>query len=302
MPSFFRREREQAAIERCLSGVPSFQVLFGASSVGKTALLRQILSSPKYHVLHYDCRIAGFADLSSLYLSLATQLESYFIAISHMEGYDVFEQESWAFKHDRGAVEERVKAGGEIKTADVARLMERFQSSLLKYWEFEPETPEDKEQKEQGKDSDKVPDSQQQKASSLKRQGSISERTVDTVAKAKETERQYREQNGAQADKAEAPSKPTKVVPVLLLDEAHKLPALLHSDETMKSLLDSFLVLTKRTFPRIPTHRSIISCNLNRGQTASRRTGDQRLLLHATPSTDEHPPALLHDDCGRSLL
>lgn len=248
LPSFFKREREQAAVERCLSGVPSFQVLFGASSVGKTALLRQILATSKYHVLHIDCRIAGFADLSSLYLSLATQLESYFMTISRMEGYDVFEQESWAFKHDRGAVEERVKAGGEIKTADVARLMERFQSSLLKYWEFEPDLAEedsDRSDKEQ-------PDQQEQKAASLKRQGSIAERTVDTVAKAEETERRYEEgEEDPSSDVGEGgkkKKKPTKMVPVMLLDEAHKLPALLQSEDTMKSLLDAFLVLTKREF------------------------------------------------------
>lgn len=95
LPSFFPRKKEQEAIERCLSGVPSFLVLFGASSVGKTALLRQILSDEKYHVLHFDLRIAGFADLPSLYFSLALQLEYYFREIvQQLPGYNVFEQES----------------------------------------------------------------------------------------------------------------------------------------------------------------------------------------------------------------
>lgn len=40
------------------------------SSPSQTALLRQVLSSNKFHVLHFDLRIAGFADLASLYMSL----------------------------------------------------------------------------------------------------------------------------------------------------------------------------------------------------------------------------------------
>jgi AAA+ ATPase superfamily predicted ATPase len=89
--------------------VPAFTVLFGSSSVGKTALLRQVLSdSDKYHVLHFDLRIAGFADLSSLYFSLSQQLESYFAVIPEQMGsewgWDEFEKESWAFKVSRKTV------------------------------------------------------------------------------------------------------------------------------------------------------------------------------------------------------
>ena len=36
----------------------------------QTALLRQVLTQSSYHVLHFDLRIAGFADLASLYMSL----------------------------------------------------------------------------------------------------------------------------------------------------------------------------------------------------------------------------------------
>ena len=67
LPGFFSRPNEILAIERCLSGVPSFTVLFGASSVGKTALLREVLSRKQYRVIAFDLRIAGFADLTSLH-------------------------------------------------------------------------------------------------------------------------------------------------------------------------------------------------------------------------------------------
>jgi AAA+ ATPase superfamily predicted ATPase len=57
-------------LQRTLSGVPTLTILFGGTSAGKTALLRQVLTQDKYHVLAFDLRIAGFADLASLYFSL----------------------------------------------------------------------------------------------------------------------------------------------------------------------------------------------------------------------------------------
>ena len=68
----------------------------------QTALLREILSSDKYHVLHFDLRIAGFADLASLYNSLSMQMEQYFDEVAkNMEGYEEFEREAWSFKVNR---------------------------------------------------------------------------------------------------------------------------------------------------------------------------------------------------------
>jgi hypothetical protein len=65
----------------------------------QTTLLREVLSQPQYHVLHFDLRIAGFADLSSLYTSLSAQIEQYFVDIANtMEGYEEFEREAWSFK------------------------------------------------------------------------------------------------------------------------------------------------------------------------------------------------------------
>ena len=98
LPGFFPRNTELKLLERTLDAEPAFTVLFGASSVGKTALLRQLLSSDRYHVLHFDLRIAGFADLESLYMSLSQQMEQYFGALSEMEGYKEFEKEGWGFK------------------------------------------------------------------------------------------------------------------------------------------------------------------------------------------------------------
>lgn len=44
-------------------------------------------------------------------------------------GWGEFEKESWAFKHDRIAIEKRMEGGGVVKTSDIAHLMELFQAS-----------------------------------------------------------------------------------------------------------------------------------------------------------------------------
>jgi len=156
LPGFFPRKVEMKAIERVLDGDPTFTVLFGASSVGKTALLREVLSGEQYHVLHFDLRIPGFADLASLYMSLSQQMEQYFEEVATMEGYEEFRKEAWAFKvrmimflspvlmicrtqHDRLGVERRTLSEDPsvklpmlptlptIRTSDISRLMELFQ-------------------------------------------------------------------------------------------------------------------------------------------------------------------------------
>jgi hypothetical protein len=43
-------------------------------------------------------RIAGFADLASLYTSLSQQMEQYFEEIGKLAGYEEFEREGWSFK------------------------------------------------------------------------------------------------------------------------------------------------------------------------------------------------------------
>jgi hypothetical protein len=52
-----------------------------------------------YHVLHFDLRIPGFADMTSLYMSMSQQMEQYFDRISKtMPGYEEFRKEGWEFK------------------------------------------------------------------------------------------------------------------------------------------------------------------------------------------------------------
>jgi hypothetical protein len=48
----------------------------------------------------------------------AIQMEQFFFSLTKVnEGYENFEKESWAFKHDRLRVEKRLENGGEVKTS-----------------------------------------------------------------------------------------------------------------------------------------------------------------------------------------
>ncbi|GAA5866076.1 hypothetical protein JCM8547_000588 [Rhodosporidiobolus lusitaniae] len=314
LPGFFDRPNEIKALQRALGSVPTFTVLFGASSTGKTALLRQVLSSDKYHVLHFDLRIAGFADLASLYFSLSTQLESYFAAIPDLlgreYGWGEFEKESWAFKHSRHEIMERLEGGGEVKTSDVAHLLELFQSALLSYWSFQPMTPAQRQRFEQRKKEDeeaakdKKPsrpsssssssslDSKSPSTSSTSsstsnpdpvlyashhsndptearmRQGAVPAPKLEKEGKDKEKEdlfsarsiraeedeegrkggrnKEVEEKRKREDEEDEEPKPPPKRVPCLFIDEAHKLPALIKDEESMRCLLDAFTTLTKQ--------------------------------------------------------
>jgi len=66
-------------LRKILAGNPQLNVLYGATSVGKTALLRQVLASDDdFYVIKFDLRISGFGDLRSLYIALCQQFRSVF--------------------------------------------------------------------------------------------------------------------------------------------------------------------------------------------------------------------------------
>ncbi|KAH9063275.1 hypothetical protein EDB87DRAFT_1575660 [Lactarius vividus] len=241
LPTFFSRPAELQAVGRTLEEEPCFTVLFGASSVGKTALLRQLLTSDKYHVLHFDLRIAGFADLDSLYISLSQQMEQYFNCIADMKGYEDFEKEAWGFKHDRLSVERRLSdanGSGQIRTSDIARLMELFQSSLLKYTDFSP--PERSECAPSPEPRARSSPVSNQSRTRPFRWWPLRSASRDRLVQRKPS------QSEARPAQEKRSTRPVKRMPVFFLDEAHKLPGLIQSVEAMKALLDSMLVLTKQ--------------------------------------------------------
>ncbi|KAH0831186.1 hypothetical protein J3R83DRAFT_13763 [Lanmaoa asiatica] len=270
LPEFLPREAELRVIERALEGEPSFT----------TALLREVLSRDRFHVLHFDLRIPGFADVSSLYTSLSQQMERYFEDVStNMPGFEEFRREACAFKHDRLDVERRLSeapmgsVGSQVRASDIARLMEMFQVrllllclsqyrqvqtpqySLVRYAEFEP--PEDvNELGHQGRKESDI--------SSERTHVNNSSPLLRSRWFFKRAKRGSESARGMSSSMIKEPEKPSKKIPVLFFDEAHKLygsliqevfhsfsssvnrPSLVQSTETIRCLLDSMLVLTKQ--------------------------------------------------------
>lgn len=247
LPGFFHREAEIRAIDRALGGAPSFTVVFGASSVGKTALIREVLANDRYHVLHFDLRIPGFADVFSLYMSLSQQMEQYFEEIAaNLPGFEEFRKEAWGFKHDRLNVERRISEapvgsiGSQVRTSDVARLMELFQSSLLRYAEFEP--LESSELAPIGKKGSDASSDQTQ----VNHPSAISKFFHRNGRRSCDGAREMSSTAVNSNPREKDPEKFVKRMPVLFFDEAHRLPALIQSVDTMRCLLDSMLALTKQ--------------------------------------------------------
>lgn len=82
LPGFHGRQNEQALLRRILSNTPKLSVIFGATSVGKTALLREVLAGDDFYVIKFDLRISGFADLRTLYIALCEQFQMFFEDVS----------------------------------------------------------------------------------------------------------------------------------------------------------------------------------------------------------------------------
>lgn len=133
LPGFHGRHAEKAMLRKILAGNPQLNVLFGATSVGKTALLREILATDDFFVIKFDLRISGFADLKSLYYALCEQFQSLFNEMHD----DEMAKLSIAFKHLMLELDDK-PLEYEVSVADIADLMETLQSCLLRYLQYEP--------------------------------------------------------------------------------------------------------------------------------------------------------------------
>ena len=78
LPGFHGRHSEQRVLRKILTKTPQMTVVFGATSVGKTALLRQVLANDDFYVIKFDLRVSGFGDLRTLYISLCEQFQNFF--------------------------------------------------------------------------------------------------------------------------------------------------------------------------------------------------------------------------------
>lgn len=116
---------------------------------------------------------------------------------------------------------ERTENGGfEVTVAEIASLMESLQSSLLKYWEFDPNAAP---------------------------QGGKDAKSDGATVKDKPAERRVDNDRDGDNARSEEVAKPFRKRPIVfLLDEAHKLPALIDNQLSLKVFLDTLLVLTKQ--------------------------------------------------------
>lgn len=309
-PGFYPRLRETQVIKQTLATQPSFLVVFGGSSVGKTALLRQVLSNEdysvedvygedskaaksaklnnvekkingdthhrKYLVMHIDLRISGFADLSGLAIRLASQFEEFFETIMNSpeedgifksqedckadgsncdrtnlqyaaQYKDTFKGHMLGFKQLRKQFESRrqhaLESNGNLDSVvtigDIAQIMERFQSSLLAYWQFEINTAEANSELEKQKKENK-------KKMSIFHKPSSELIDFDAMRQQDEHEEHFKRLQRRLKQRTSLSMNPKKRIPVIIIDEAHRLPALIRSEECVKGLLDAFLVLTKQ--------------------------------------------------------
>lgn len=122
------------------------------------------------------------------------------------------------------------EGGYTVTVADIANLMESLQSALLAYWQYNP--PESEDSKEKTEEIDQQNEQGARRVDATKDNDKFSSEDRDTSS----------------GDKNERDKKkPFKKRPVVfLMDEAHKLPALVDDQLSLKVFLDTILVLTKQ--------------------------------------------------------
>jgi hypothetical protein len=126
-----------------------------------------------------------------------------------------------SFKHLILQMEEREKSiEYKVTVADIADLMETLHSCLLRYWKYDPKAKLEAERKKEAEENGQNDKEKDPPA-----------RMIDTKTKDEEID-----------DEKVFKKKPI----VFLMDECHKLPALVNDELSLKVFLDTLLVLTKQ--------------------------------------------------------
>lgn len=254
-------------LKKILAGNPQLNVIYGATSVGKTALLRQVLASDDFFVITFDLRISGFGDLRSLYIALCQQFRRVFeevrcicpwsgpralpvvklpadlCAQMHDEEMDKL---AITFKHLVIDVEnqEPEQPPVEITVAHLADLMETLQSCLLKYWEYDPEAKLAKEEEEKAGTTNEDDSKPARRVANLSKEEEKAETPLPAKSITNATSKDLSDKTAEEGDDGKKVFQKRPIV--FLLDEAHKLPALINDQLSLKVFLDALLVLTKQ--------------------------------------------------------
>lgn len=148
------------------------------------------------------------------------------------------ERQKLTFKHMILDLQEK-ETSYVVSVADVADLMETLQSCLLRYWEYDPTAKSD----EKGK-KDKATSKKGSKDKPSVRQVETG-RPEDKVDMESEKMEEMEEQKASESREIEEPVFRKRPI-VFLMDEAHKLPALVSDQLSLKVFLDTLVVLTKQ--------------------------------------------------------
>ncbi|KAJ2922402.1 hypothetical protein H1R20_g14693, partial [Candolleomyces eurysporus] len=228
-------------------------------------------------MLHFDLRVAGFADIESLRIQKEGNFEELArkggwyeedstepVKLSDSEiqadGWDTFEAEALAFKDE---------------SINIQRRAQLF-VTLPKV--FVPGSSSSKaEHRRQASEDTAVAGSGSQLGSSRKRWFLSSRRHERYVSPQPERDKPDN------VIEEERKKKRVKRVSVLFFDEAHKLPHLIPSSQTMQTLLDPTLVLTKqdRLCPVAHATSNPIGAAGFRMYQATSANGTQQSLHHA---------------------
>ena len=115
-----------------------------------------------------------------------------------------------------------------------------YQSSLLRYWEHQPVL------RDNGQESSNSKSNRKDSVGSDRTRVEGTQRFWTFRSRQKRTSVESSSNGSSSGEKAKEREPPLKRTPVIFFDEAHKLPALIQSTDTMKCLLDSMLVITKQ--------------------------------------------------------
>lgn len=140
----------------------------------------------------------------------------------------------------------------EITVAHLADLMETLQSCLLKYWEYDPQAKAREEAEKEKSKGEEESSAQGEDVKPARRVPAVEEQTASgdgAARKSQDVGSSATSENSKAGESAGADDgKPIfkKRPIVFLLDEAHKLPALINDQLSLKVFLDAMLVLTKQ--------------------------------------------------------
>ncbi|KAG9299228.1 hypothetical protein G9A89_013876 [Geosiphon pyriformis] len=242
VPHFFGREKEISGIHEYLTGGNNITesgywlVVVGANSVGKTALLREILADDRYHVIHFDLRLPGFADLPSFTIEFCSKLETFFSQIADkfsqnqnsqsQKEHDFLEDQAIGFKRFRLAGPDNEEKKQKLEQAqaqqlgnrnaegatatnqnrsDLTKLLEKLQAALIIYHQVVP--------------------NRWQGTSDMILKDFLGNKNDGFNPNIKQQQK-------------------NKYIPVIFIDEAHKLKDLVNDEESLQIFYDASAVFT----------------------------------------------------------